>query len=172
MTPTRVLFLCTGNSARSILAAAMLNHLGQGRFTAYSAGSQPAGRIHPGALRELARQGIDADGLRSKSWDEFTAPDAPAIDLVVTVCDSAAAEPCPAFFGDFARIHWGLPDPAHVAGNEAVVDEAFRRTAAVIRDRLQAVVALPAGLPRAELQQAVHAIESRFPAQPLAGANA
>jgi protein-tyrosine-phosphatase len=142
--PHRVLFVCTGNSARSILAEATLRAWGGSRFEAFSAGSKPAGTIHPCALRILAAEGIATTGLRSKSWDEFSGTDAPAIDLVVTVCDSAAAETCPVFFGDFVRTHWGLPDPAAVEGSDADRQAAFTHAHAVIKARLLAFLALPA----------------------------
>lgn len=139
----RVLFVCTGNSARSVLAEATLRAWGGGRFEAFSAGSQPTGRINPHALAVLAADGIATSGLRSKSWDEFSGDDVQAIDLVVTVCDSAAAEPCPVLFGDFVRTHWGLPDPAAVEGSDDDKRVAFARTHAVIKARLSAFLALP-----------------------------
>ena len=138
-----VLFLCTGNSARSILAEATLAHLGGGRFAAHSAGSHPAGRVNPHALEQLRARGMATEALRSKSWNEFTAADAPSLDLLVTVCDSAAAEPCPVVFGDFTRVHWSLPDPAGVAGSADEIAEAFARTHQVLLARLQLFVALP-----------------------------
>ena len=138
----RVLFLCTGNSARSVLAEATLRDWGGGRFEAFSAGSQPTGRINPFALEQLAAYGIPNSGLRSKSWDEFSGDDAPSIDVVVTVCDSAAAETCPVFFGDFVRTHWGLPDPAAVEGSDDDKRAAFAQAHAVIRKRLTALLAL------------------------------
>lgn len=166
--PIRVLFLCTANSARSILFAATLNHLGQGRFEAHSAGSQPAGFVNPNALAELQRRGISTGGARSKSWDEYTGLDAATFDLVITVCDSAANEACPVFFGDFSKSHWGLPDPASLEGDVALVQEAFRRTEDVIMARLQALVALPVEtMSRKALQQELAAINARFPAQSL-----
>jgi arsenate reductase (thioredoxin) len=170
MKTTRVLFLCTGNSARSILCAATLNHLGEDRFTAYSAGSQPAGVVNPNALRELAKNGIATEGSRSKSWDEFTSSDSPVMDIVITVCDSAAAETCPVFFGDFIRVHWGLPDPTFVTGDDSVVAEAFHRTQAVITQRMQALVALPVeSLSPERLLSELNAINERYPAVELAG---
>lgn len=165
--PIKVLFLCTANSARSILFAATLNHLGQGRFEAHSAGSQPAGFVNPNALAELQRRGIPAEGARSKSWDEYAGSNATTFDLVVTVCDSAANESCPVFFGDFVKTHWGLPDPASIT-DAAAVQEAFRRTEDVIVARLEALVALPVEtLNREALQQELAAIDAKFPAQPL-----
>ena len=164
--PVRVLFLCTGNSARSILCEATLRHLGSPGFVAYSAGSQPLGRVHPQALAQLQAAGIATQGLSSKSWDAFSGPEAPALDLVVTVCDSAAQEACPVFFGDFVRVHWGLPDPSH-AGGEAAVAAAFDRVHAVITDRLAALVAVPlATLIEAERIAAMQVIADAHPAEP------
>lgn len=139
----RVLFVCTGNSARSVLAEATLRAWGGDRFEAFSAGSQPTGRINPYALDTLAADGIATAGLRSKSWDEFSGDGAQPIDLVVTVCDSAAAEPCPVFFGDFVRTHWGLPDPAAVEGSDADKRAAFAHAHAVIKARLLVFLELP-----------------------------
>lgn len=133
----RVLVLCTGNSCRSIMGEALFNHLGQGRVEAVSAGSQPAGYVHPKSLETLKRHGIDAGETRSKSWDEFARQ---AFDLVVTVCDSAAAEICPAFFGPVRKLHWSTPDPAKATGTdkeiEAAFDEAFFMLKAKIEDYL------------------------------------
>ena len=128
MTGGNVLFLCTGNSARSILAEALLNRLGEGRWRGFSAGSFPKGEVHPMALRLLAEHGFPTDGLRSKSWDEFAAPAGPDIDQVITVCDNAAGETCPAWPGHPARAHWGMADPAAVegAGQRAAFEEAYR----------------------------------------------
>jgi len=138
----RVLFVCTGNSARSVLAEATLRAWGGARFEAFSAGSQPTGRIHPYALDTLAEAGIPTAGLRSKSWDEFSGDKAKPVDLVVTVCDSAASEPCPVFFGDFVRTHWGLPDPAAVEGSDAEKRAAFAEAHATIKARLMAFLSL------------------------------
>lgn len=138
-----ILVLCTGNSARSILGEVILNRLGAGRVTAFSAGSQPKGAVHPGALRLLAAKGIDASGLHSKSWNTFTGPDAPDIDLVITVCGSAAGEACPIFPGTPLRAHWGLPDPAAVTGDDAAVDAAFAQTWQWLTMRAEAFLALP-----------------------------
>ncbi len=144
-TPFNVLVLCTGNSARSILGEALFNYLGQGRVRAFSAGSKPKGVPHPGALRLLARRGIDTSAFRSKSWDEFTAPDAPVIDLAITVCGNAAGEACPVFLGSPLRAHWGLPDPADVTGTEAEVDAAFEETWRLLEMRVRAFLALNRG---------------------------
>ncbi|MFO6430621.1 arsenate reductase ArsC [Erythrobacter sp. W302b] len=141
-TPFTVLVLCTGNSARSILGEALFNHLGQGRVQAFSAGSKPKGVPHPGALRLLARRGIDTAAFRSKSWDEFTAPAAPRIDLAITVCGNAAGETCPVFLGSPLKAHWGLPDPADVTGTEAEVDAAFEETWRLLELRVRAFLAL------------------------------
>ena len=140
--PYNLLFLCTGNSARSILGEALFNHLGQGKVRAFSAGSKPKGVPHPGALRLLARRGIDTSGFRSKSWDAFTGPEAPPIDLAITVCGNAAGEACPVFPGSPLRAHWGLPDPADVTGSEADVDAAFEETWWLLAMRVRAFLAL------------------------------
>ena len=151
-----VLVLCTGNSARSILAEALFNQLGNGRIAAFSAGSKPKGKPHPGAVRLLARRGIDTSGFRSKSWSEFTGPDAPEIDLAITVCGNAAGEACPLFPGTPLRAHWGLPDPADVSGSEAAVDAAFEQTWHLLEQRVRAMLALdPAHLDRAEAERAL-----------------
>ena len=139
----RVLFLCTGNSARSVLAEATLRAWAGHRFEVFSAGSQPSGAVNPYALGQLTADGIATAGLRSKSWDEFATADAPSMDLVVTVCDSAAAETCPVVFGDFLRAHWGLPDPAAVEGTDDDKREAFRQAHRIVKARLQALLALP-----------------------------
>ena len=143
--PLRVLFLCTHNSARSILAEALLNHLGAGRFQAFSAGSSPRERQQPNplALRVLEGAGIATAGLRSKSWDEFAGPRAPAVDLVVTVCDNAAGEQCPIWPGAPATAHWSYPDPSETQGSEEQKLEAFRQTLHAIRRRLDLLVNLP-----------------------------
>ena len=145
MPPMNVLFLCTGNSARSILAEAAMNHLaiGGGRFRAYSAGSHPKGEVNPFALEFLEREHIPTDGLRSKSWDEFAGPDAPVLDFVFTVCDSAAAEQCPFWPGKPVTAHWGLPDPAAVEGSDEVKRKAFRDTFHALRRRIELFASLP-----------------------------
>jgi protein-tyrosine-phosphatase len=142
-TPLNVLFLCTGNSARSILAEAVLNHLGKGRFKGYSAGSRPAGQANPFAINLLQREGIDTAFARSKSWDEFAGPDAPKLDFVFTVCDHAAAEECPYWPGQPVSAHWGLPDPAAVEGSDAEKAVAFADTYRALNRRIGAFVSLP-----------------------------
>ncbi|AOH36977.1 arsenate reductase ArsC [Luteimonas sp. JM171] len=156
----RVLFLCTGNSARSVLAEATLRAWAGNRFEVLSAGSQPTGSINPYALTQLAAEGIPTAGLRSKSWDEFATPDAVPIDLVITVCDSAAAETCPVVFGDFLRAHWGLPDPAAVEGDDEAKADVFREAHRILKARLNAFLALPAEVwgDRAALKQALDRI--------------
>lgn len=141
--PLNVLFLCTGNSARSILAEAVLNHLGGGRFKAYSAGSRPQGQPNPFAINLLQREGIDTGFARSKSWDEFAAPGAPKLDFVFTVCDNAAAEECPYWPGQPVSAHWGLPDPAAVDGSDAEKALAFAETYRALTRRIGAFAALP-----------------------------
>lgn len=138
-----VLFLCTGNSARSILAEALLARLGQGRFNAYSAGSQPKGEVHPLAIELLKRQNFVVTGLRSKNWDEFAAPGAPKMDFVFTVCDSAAAEACPVWPGQPMTAHWGLADPAAVDGTESERVLAFADTFRMLSHRISIFVSLP-----------------------------
>ena len=159
--PLHVLFLCTHNSARSILAEALLNHLGRGRFVAHSAGSQPRGEPNPLALRVLREAGVPTDGLASKSWDVFGTPDAPKMDLVITVCDNAAGETCPYWPGQPATAHWGYADPSAVEGDEAERLAAFHRTMIAIRQRLELLVNLPqAALDRLALQQTARQLSS------------
>jgi len=154
-----ILVLCTGNSARSILGEAILNQLGAGRIIAYSAGSKPKGAPHPGALRRLAVKGIEPSAFRSKSWDEFAAPSASAIDIAITVCGNAAVEACPLFIGAPIRGHWGLPDPADVSGSDAEVDAAFEETWRLLDMRVRALLALPFDtMEPAELRAALVAI--------------
>ena len=141
--PFSVLVLCTGNSARSILGEAILGELGKGRIVAHSAGSKPKGVPHPGALRLLARKGIDTARFRSKSWNEFTGTDAPPIDLAITVCGNAAGEACPVFMGAPLKAHWGLPDPADTEGSEGEVDAAFEQTWHWLDQRVRALLDLP-----------------------------
>lgn len=138
-----VLFLCTGNSARSILAEVLMNHHGGERFTAYSAGSFPKGEVHPGAIRLLARRGFATADLRSKSWDEFAGADAPKMDFIFTVCDNAANEACPIWPGQPVSAHWGVADPAAVEGDEDVVDHAFLRACTELEARIKQFVDLP-----------------------------
>jgi arsenate reductase len=141
--PYNVLFLCTGNSARSILAEAILNHKARGRFTAYSAGSRPSGSPRPEALAQLESAGISTAGLRSKSWDEFATPDAPRMDFVFTVCDNAANEPCPFWPGQPVTAHWGIPDPAAVTGTAEEITRAYRDAFTIMDRRISLLLALP-----------------------------
>jgi protein-tyrosine-phosphatase len=138
-----VLFVCTGNSARSILAEAYLNATAGGRFRAYSAGSHPAGKVNPSAVELLQKKGIATEGLRSKSWDEFASPGAPALDFVFTVCDNAAGEVCPLWLGHPASAHWGMPDPAAVAGSDEEKRRAFLSAFATLSARIQLLLNLP-----------------------------
>lgn len=139
--PYNVLFLCTGNSARSILAEAILNRIGKGKFVAHSAGSIPKGAVHPQALELLQRLGFPTAGLRSKSWDEFGT--APSLDFVFTVCDNAANEVCPIWPGHPMTAHWGIPDPAAVTGSETDIASAFRDAFRVLQRRIELFAALP-----------------------------
>ncbi|MFZ1094833.1 MAG: arsenate reductase ArsC [Xanthobacteraceae bacterium] len=138
-----VLFICTGNSARSIMAEAVLNRAGQGRFRAFSAGSQPKGQVHPYALDLLRRLNYDVSGVRSKSWLEFSGPNAPKLDFAFTLCDDAAAETCPVWPGQPMTAHWGLPDPAAATGNEAEIRLAFADSMRMLTNRINIFVSLP-----------------------------
>jgi arsenate reductase len=152
--PFNVLFLCTGNSARSIIAEAVLNRAGQGRFRAFSAGSHPKGKVHPYTLDLLRKTHFDVSRMRSKSWLEFAQPDAPKLDFVFTVCDDAAGETCPLWPGQPMTAHWGVPDPAAATGNEAEVRFAFADTLRMLTNRINIFVSLPLGkLDRLSLQK-------------------
>jgi arsenate reductase len=156
-----VLFLCTGNSARSILAEGLMSELGRGRFRAFSAGSHPKGEVHPLALRTLAAHHIPTDGFRSKSWDEFARPGSPELHFVITVCDQAAGEVCPIWPGQPMTAHWGMPDPAAVTGPDAVREKAFLATFVTLRRRIELMLALPlASLDRMAMQEQVRGIGS------------
>lgn len=137
-----LLFLCTGNSARSIMAEVLANQSGHGRFTAYSAGSQPRGEVNPMALQVLQEAGFSTDGLRSKPWDEFAQPDAPEMDLIITVCDRAAGETCPVWPGQPITAHWGVPDPAAALGTAEEVHKAFVQAMLVLQQRISLLQAL------------------------------
>jgi arsenate reductase (thioredoxin) len=157
--PFNVLFLCTGNSARSIMAEVLLTRAGQGKFRAFSAGSQPKGRVHPYALDLLRKLNYDVSGLRSKSWQEFSGPDAPKLDFVFTVCDNAAAETCPVWPGQPITAHWGVPDPAAATGKEAEVRLAFADALRMLSNRINIFVALPIrSLDQLSLQRQLDAI--------------
>lgn len=157
--PFNVLFLCTGNSARSVLAECLLNHLGAGRFHAYSAGSHPNGRVNPLAVEVLNAANISTEGVRSKSWDEFSGADAPQMDLIITVCDNAAGETCPYWPGKPATAHWGYPDPAAVEGSDDDKRKAFQHTMLALRQRLQLLIDLPKEkLDHLSLQQAARSL--------------
>lgn len=156
--PCNVLFLCTGNSARSILAEALLNHWGDGRFRGFSAGSFPKGRVHPMAIELLQRRNVPTDELRSKSWDELVADGAPPIDVVITVCDNAAAEPCPIWPGHPITAHWGLADPAALE-TDIERNAAFRKALDELEARVKQLVSLPVeSLDRAALERSVKRI--------------
>lgn len=153
------LFICTGNSARSILAEGLLNGLGKGRFHAYSAGSHPKGEVHPFALSTLERLGMATQGYRSKSWDEFTQPNAPQFDFIFTVCDNAAGEVCPVWPGKPMSAHWGVPDPAALEGTDQEKMKAFQEAAIVLKRRIELFLSLPiARLDAMSLQQELHSI--------------
>src|SRR5580693_9585738 len=141
--PYNVLFLCTGNSARSIMAEAILNKLGVGKFGAYSAGSQPKGQVHPETIRLLQSLGYDTSGFRSKSWHEFAKPGAPALDFAFTVCDNAAGESCPVWPGQPMTAHWGVPDPAEAEGSPAEIAFAFKDAYRMLFQRIGIFTALP-----------------------------
>jgi arsenate reductase len=138
-----VLFLCTGNSARSILAESILNKEGGGRFKAFSAGSQPKGEVNPHALKELEALGYPSTGFSSKSWDAFAGPDAPHMDFIFTVCDSAAGEACPVWIGHPMTAHWGVEDPAAAVGSDVEIRRAFAQAARFLKNRIAAFVSLP-----------------------------
>jgi arsenate reductase len=157
--PFNVLFLCTGNSARSILAEQLVNFWGQGGFCGYSAGSHPKGQVHPIALDLLKHMKLPTDGLRSKSWDEFAVPGAPVLDFVFTVCDNAAGEVCPVWPGQPMTAHWGVPDPAAVEGSETERWLAFRQTFKELENRIKVFTSLPIRtLDRLKLQERLDAI--------------
>lgn len=154
-----ILFLCTGNSARSIMAEALMNHLSRGRFRAYSAGSHAVGQVNPFALELLRRKGLAVDTLRSKHWDEFAQPDAPQMDFVITVCDKAAGEVCPVWPGQPMTAHWGFEDPAAAQGTDEAKRKVFEKVYIEIARRIELMLALPLDkLDRLALQQQVRAI--------------
>ncbi|HXO60622.1 MAG TPA: arsenate reductase ArsC [Candidatus Acidoferrales bacterium] len=142
-TPYKVLFLCTGNSARSIMAEAIMNRKGAPNFTAYSAGSEPKGSVHPAALRQLEVAGLPVAELRSKPWDEFARPGAPRMDFVFTVCDNVAKEVCPVWPGQAMTAHWGIPDPAAVEGTPEQIEKAFREAFLMLERRISLMLCLP-----------------------------
>ena len=154
-----VLFLCTGNSARSIMAEAILNKLGAGKFRAHSAGSQPKRQVHPETIRLLQSLGYDTSGFRSKSWNEFAKPDAPSLDFAFTVCDNAAGETCPVWPGQPMTAHWGIPDPAEATGTQAEVSLAFKEAYRLLNQRIGIFAALPLrSLNQLALQHKLHDI--------------
>lgn len=163
-----VLFLCTGNSARSILAESILQKMGAGKFRAYSAGSTPNGTVNPNALKTLVAEGFPSDGFRSKSWDEFAVADAPKMDFVFTVCDNAAGEACPLWPGQPMTAHWGIEDPAAVEGSEIEIEKAFVQAFRYMRNRIGAFVSLPvAKLERMTLQKKLKDIGAMDGATPV-----
>jgi arsenate reductase len=162
--PYNVLFLCTGNSARSILAESLLNSWGGGRFHGYSAGSFPKGQVHPISIALLKQLNLPTEGLRSKSWDEFAAPGAPALDFIFTVCDSAAGEVCPVWPGKPMTAHWGVEDPAAIDGTDAEMWAAFRKALDQLQNRIKLFVNLPvATLDKTTLQRRIEAIGTAPP---------
>jgi protein-tyrosine-phosphatase len=157
--PYNMLFLCTGNSARSILAESLVKHWGRGRFCGFSAGSHPKGAVHPIALELLQKMRLPIEGLRSKSWDEFAVPDAAPLDFVFTVCDNAAREACPYWPGQPMTAHWGVPDPAAVEGSETQKWVAFRAAFNALENRIKIFTSLPlASIDRMKLQERLDAI--------------
>jgi protein-tyrosine-phosphatase len=157
--PFNVLFLCTGNSARSILAESLINHWGRGKFVGFSAGSSPKGAVHPIAIELLRHMKMSSEGTRSKSWDEFAQPGAPKLDFVFTVCDNAASEMCPIWPGQPMTAHWGVADPAAVEGSETEKWLAFRNTFRELESRIKIFTSLPIrSLDRVKLQERLHAI--------------
>jgi arsenate reductase len=170
VTVHNVLFLCTGNSARSILAEALIDHWGEGRFKGYSAGSFPKGEVNPLALELLRQVGMPTEHMRSKSWDEFAVPGAPVMDFVFTVCDQAAGEQCPVWLGHPVTAHWGVPDPAAVEGSHAARMLAFREAFAMLERRIKSFVELRDTLDQRELKAKVDEI-GRVNDQPTAKAS-
>jgi arsenate reductase (thioredoxin) len=167
--PYNVLFLCTGNSARSILAEALVNHWGRGRFVGYSAGSAPKGKVHPIALELLEHLNMPTAGMRSKSWDEFERPDAAKLDFVFTVCDNAAAEECPVWPGQPMTAHWGVADPAAVEGSDTDKWLAFRQAFRELESRIKIFTSLPIkSLDRVKLQERLRDIGRSRPADEVA----
>jgi protein-tyrosine-phosphatase len=164
-----VLFLCTGNSARSILAESLVNHWGRGKFAGYSAGSSPKGTVHPIALELLRHMKMPVDGMRSKSWNEFAKPGAPMLDFVFTVCDNAAGEMCPVWPGQPMTAHWGVADPASVEGSDTEKWLAFRNTFRELESRIKIFTSLPIrSLDRVKLQQTLHDIGKTMSADEVA----
>ena len=167
--PYNVLILCTGNSARSILAEALINHWGRGRFVGYSAGSAPKGKVHPIALELLKHMNMPTEGMRSKSWDEFARADAPQLDFVFTVCDNAAAEACPVWPGRPMTAHWGVADPAAVEGSDTEKWLAFRQAFRELESRIKIFTSLPIkSLDRVKLQERLREIGRSRPADEVA----
>jgi arsenate reductase len=165
--PYNVLFLCTGNSARSIMAESILNQVGGGRFRAYSAGSHPTGKVNPFALELLRASRMPVDGLRSKGWDEFAKPGAPALDFVFTVCDNAAGEVCPVWPGQPMTAHWGVPDPAAVTGSDDEKRHAFSEACRLLLNRIRVFTSLPlAKLDRFVLKKRLDDIGTTLPEPP------
>ena len=157
-----VLFVCTHNSSRSIMAEGLLNSIGRGKFKAYSAGSQPGGKVNPNAISTMQRMHLPTDGLRSKDWNEFAGPDAPALDFVFTVCDNAAGEVCPVWPGQPMTEHWGVPDPAAFKGTDEETTKVFWEAAIVIKRRIELMLALPMrSLDRLSLQRELTGIGTR-----------
>ena len=160
--PYHVLFLCTGNSARSIIAEALLNSVAGDRFRAFSAGSHPTGAVNPLAVEELSRLRIPTDGLRSKSWEEFAAPSAPKMDFVITVCDNAAGEVCPAWPGQPITAHWGMPDPGAAQGSEEAQRKAFHDVSVMMKRRIDIMRSLPLeSLDRLAIQKQVRDVPNQ-----------